>query len=367
MAANDRKVYIYRDGRFRPSSYEATGKFRTEGVHIIDPQGRTFIPRGANVAAGNNNNGGAYPDLAYDAGLRDDMKRRGANTVRLVSRVGREASWNAFRKQLDAGKPEAEARQIMVDELVSITNHWLAGGFVVMLECHDLTYPPPVARAMSDVKEFWRLYAAHYRNNPYVWFNIANEPGFTVEEWRTYHDEVCHIIRNEVGAQNIIVVDGLSFASDTGRDRSTARSDAYLRDPMMAPALIATYGNVVASMHNYGTNMRTYMSQDSIRSWVRSMRRARVPVLIGEVGYADDRTSNIGDYDAERNAAHNSMAVCLEMGVGLLWWSVNHADAYRLETLRQDRANTNPFRTGANLNAAGIDFMNYLSAASIAG
>ena len=349
-----RKTYTYRNGKYVPTRFTATGKFYTEGIHIVDPQGRKFVPRGFNVAGGRYNNGGAWPNMAENPDVADGMKAWGCNTVRLTAAVGRTAGWMLMAERIAAGDTVEVARGKVLAEWSRMTNFWLSKGFVVMLEAHDLTYPANVTtQNMDDVKQFWLAYAAQYKDNPYVWYNIANEPAMDVATWKTWHDDVTGAIR-ATGDDSIIVIDGRMFASDT--------SAPYLRDDEMMPTLIRKHGNLIGSMHNYGTQMRTWAGESKMRNYFASAAAARVPMIIGEVGFSWNQGTNTGDHEGEKLAALSTLTVAPEFDIGVFWWVYGHADAYRIEDAATTSNITNPFRPGtAHLNQGGLAFKAYLS------
>lgn len=349
-----RKLYTYRDGRYVPSRFPATGKFYTEGIHIVDPQGRKFVPRGFNVAGGKYNNGGAWPNMAENNDVANGMKTWHVNTIRLTSAVGRTAGWMLLAERLAAGDTLEVARSKVLAEWIRMTDFWLGHGMVVMLEAHDLTYPANVtAENMEDVKQFWLAYAAHYKNNPNVWYNLANEPAMNVATWKSWHADVATAIR-ATGDDSIIVIDGRMFASDL--------EAPFLRDDEMIPTLIRNHGNIIASMHNYGTGMRMWASEAQMRSYFSAAARAKIPQIIGEIGYSWNQNTNTGDWAGERMAAHSVCTVAPEFGIGVFWWVYAHADSYRIEDAVASNNVTNPFRAGtAHLNEAGLLFKNYLA------
>lgn len=360
MSPRARKTYIYRDERFRPSIFEATGRFRTEGIHIIDPYGRKFIPRGVNFAGGPKANGGASPDLSRNAEVVEGFKAWGGNMIRLTSYVTRRHSWSVMGEALAAGKAVAQATAEVDAYVDAIINFWRTRGVAVMVEAHDLTYSPIQQVWLDDLTDYWLRFAARWAHDPYVWLNLANEPNMTAQQWVSYFGGLVADVREVT--DSIIVLDGLYYASDTGQYGGGPAP--FLRN--LAPPLQAEHDGLVFSMHNYGTVNGYYATEARVDAWIRTNHAAGLPILIGEVGWPVGGTANSGSLSNERSAAIGSCAAGLRHGVGVFWWIVGHNDGYRLEgSGAQGHQVTNVFRPSANLNEAGQMFKDYLAAAAV--
>lgn len=351
--------HIWRDGRKHPCK-KGSGNFHTAGHKIYDPAGSEFIPRGVNVGGTIANNGNGWPDFTLDDSFAQGMKAWHCNTARIINYVTDKDGWSVKSNALNAGKTEAEANA-EVDALADrMTRFYLERGMVVMIECHDMTQASANS-ILVQVEQFWSRFAARWKHEPRVWFNIANEPNLGTDTWLRFTDRVCGVIRNS-GARNIIVCDLMYFASDVSENFWGATIPRGW-EPGRMDYLIGRWGNLVASSHNYGTG-GTYVSQANILDQVNHYKQAGIPLLYGEVGYpVEGVAANSGDWQRERDAAHNTCTVAAQEGIGVFWWSTAFNDAYRLEGTagNYQTAITNPFRPGATLNDAGVMFKQYLN------
>ena len=347
------------------------GRFHTSGKNIYDRNGNIFIPRGMNIGGTIANNGSGWPDFALTDSYARGQVTWGCNTARIVMYITSRMGWSQKAKELAAGKTEAQA-DAAVDALADqLTKFYLDRGLVVMMEAHDLTQSSLQVsdnemnangrKWVTEVVNFWRRYAARWKHDDRVWFNIANEPNLGPGNWHTLHQEACSVIRNDAGANNIIVMDLLYYASDLGHDFNKRPIPFGYADDMV-PAYIKRYENIVASNHNYGSH-GTYTTNTAVRNHYNQYLSRNIPIMTGEVGAPNaSGVSNIGNAEWEHAAAKASCEVGLELGVGVMWWASNFNDAYRLYETPSGNAVINEFAPGASFtfSRSGQVYKTYL-------
>ncbi|MCL2740598.1 MAG: glycoside hydrolase family 5 protein [Oscillospiraceae bacterium] len=281
------------------------GHFRIKGTKIICPDGSEFHVRGVNV----NGPGWVFPrDTLQDVGLILDVWR--FNSVRLCAAMG----W-----EFAAGNNP---------DLDGLIKAFTDRGAPVILEVHDYTgtYPPAVGyRKNKDsymhdggvLKEWWADKARRYKGNPYVWFNIMNEPGpddsrESAESWLKAHDEVIGAIRAE-GAENVIVLDEHQWGQGSGyRGGKGGYASAVIR---MGPTLNAKYGNLLYSLHVYDS---WYGGERDFDAYFSDARDAGLCVFLGEFGVG---RGNVSQHSAIRAMYDSS----LRNGVGRMYWAWDDA------------------------------------------
>jgi hypothetical protein len=117
----------------------------------------------------------------------------------------------------------------------------------------------------------WYELALRYKDNPYVWFELFNEPyqrqsadfgvnngfGDNIPDseydwtrWSSLMHEAIKVIRDDVHAQNIVLVSGLDWGYDYLGD---ARASNNNTGPVLKPSLVSwqTYTNIAYSFHPY--------------------------------------------------------------------------------------------------------------------
>jgi len=277
-------------------------EFTVRGTKIFAPNGQPFVMKGANI--------GIWTDQSSAKDVKYIKNVWKFNTVRLslVLKPGSDRNWYA------------------TDELVNKYVKAYASGnprTVIMLECHDHSgsfYNEDSNPSLQDLRNFWRKIATRYKNNPYVWFNIMNEPGGTnkVEQyWYDMHKLLIQDIR-KAGANNMIVVDGYNFGSEDGNGTTKAN---FIKDSTSA---FLTYGQqllktdprrrVVFSLHTY---VNWNWNIDKLDNFVDRVQKKGLAMIIGE--YAATTGNSQADLDVTE-AARISLAVAKKRGIGRLVW-----------------------------------------------
>ena len=137
---------------------DTAGEFRVVGDRIYGPDGVEFVANGINV----NGYNWVWPGSTL-ADIDKIIEQWGFNSIRVNFRLytdDPDLPYHTDNNDLDA-----------------MIRAFTQRGVVVMLDGHDFIGGYYEGQALEDLKAWYRDYAQRYRNNPYVWFNIANEPG----------------------------------------------------------------------------------------------------------------------------------------------------------------------------------------------
>lgn len=265
-----------------------TGQFELVGGKIYDPNGVQFIPVGTNLNGPNSFF--SVPTAGKAQQLQDDW---GFNTVRLVTCVGTcDEQFVAFPADLNAIVAEYTAREM-----------------VVMIEYHEL--PPgtnPTPAQINAAAAFWISMANAYKTNPYVWFNLYNEPQFNrfgptpvARLWRNQHQPVIDAIR-AAGAPNLLVLDDAEVGQGAyiygqpwnmnpvpGADSGVLTEGVNIVDPQRRTAF-SFHAYDVWGYPNDGNqqcrNRFTDAQRDArMANYVQRVQAQGLVLLVGEVGY----------------------------------------------------------------------------------
>ncbi len=182
-----------------PPTIEAVtrGKFHVVNSEIFDPAGRPFVAKGVNV----NGINWVWPgDITKD--LDYIVKDWRFNLIRVNCLI----EGTHFTDNND-------------DE--RIVRAFTEAGIVVVFQVSGLAgeyYTDSSNPTLGQVAAFHRTLAEKYRNNPYVWFEIADGPG-TCDlnpQWLDMNTTVVRAIRQDAGASNIIIANAMVWGTDDG-------------------------------------------------------------------------------------------------------------------------------------------------------
>jgi len=334
---------------------EGNGRFTIVGGDIVGPDGKTFIPMGANVAVrqGRYETGYAFNWNGTATDHVDDVIAWGWNTVRatLVCTPDGEPTFDELNAGIDA----------FIEEYTS-------KGIVVMVECHDITGKnyQETDKEVQALYPFWDRLASKWADNPYVWFNYFNEPQGTatpagVNNWLDLQQKALLRLR-AVAPTSIFVAD----IPGSGQGVETfVGPDSILR-------LGSGQCNVLYGWHSYGAvgkdgqfgDVADYdnkaTSTANHREVLEYIDENAIPVVIGEFG--DPLTldeGNAGQPIWNRIGARAVIEYAPQHGVGLLWWhGTGDSGIFLTYSLMQER-NSAPWSaatTGEGLSDGGKRF-----------
>ena len=284
--------------------------FTVSGNTILDPAGKTFVMRGANVLYDTELDG--YGRTGSDAGPMVDIWH--LNTVRvLVS----EDFWIGSQQTIDGAAnpnycPAFAGYQARIDDWVTRAT---ARHMLVLIDLHTneldgvipcTTTDKPNRWTMADealAPTYWKQVATRYGGNPYVAFEPYNEPQcLTPQQWLHggyVTTDSCHgggarylaagmqelydVIR-ATGARNLVVVDGVKDKDTTLAAGKTNKginpSGGY--DVSYATSTPVVGFNVVYASHPYlGNDCGTWPPNIEQKVGIPSLT---VPVVIDEFG-----------------------------------------------------------------------------------
>jgi len=275
--------------------------FTVKGTKIFDPAGDEYLIKGVNV----NGPGWCFPrDTIQDAELITETWK--FNTVRVCAAIG----WDwckDFNKELDP-----------------IINAFTKRKIVSILEVHDYTgiYPPQedykgdvkkVIPSIERFKEWWIDKANRFKDNPYVWFNIMNEPGAgcskeSADNWLKIHSILIETIRSN-GAENIIVLDEHDWGQGGGYTRGASSYDsAIIR---MGKAINEKYQNIVFSLHVYD---RWKDGKKRFDQYFDDAKERELCVILGEYGVGRES-------EAHLSAVKDMLNSAIPKNIGRLYWA----------------------------------------------
>jgi hypothetical protein len=300
-----------------PTSSRSPGWFWTdEGGQIVGPDGRRFVPVGINANGPN----WVWPGASYGPQAQAAMDRWGFNTLRLNTCLPRGcldyAHWTT-NNDLDAIVAEHTARK----HVVIIAQHQYGAGGENGLD----------ASHVAELVSWWKATAARYKGNPYVWFNLINEPTTRgiddLPAWWNVTTTLADAVRS-VASKNVIVMDGNAFGQDKGGwgcdGTDWPAASAILR---YGSDLMNKYGAVVFSAHLYGQwgGSEEYGCgparwDANLNAYLDAVQNLGLPLISGEYGSSVNKADESWQMGGSWNATQADYRVLPARGIGMLFW-----------------------------------------------
>ena len=220
------------------NAFSQKPSFIVKGKKIYGPDGKEFIAKGVNI----NGSNWVWPrEMTQDADLIAKCWK--FNLVRVNSLVlpHKGPKWSD-NNNLDKLVTEFTKRKV-----------------VVMFTVHDRTGEYFEGSDLKKLVKWHKDLAQKYKDNPYVWFDVMNEPGAfpppNRTKWLNLHRQVIKAIRDEAGASNVIMVEGTAWGQDTGtwdtKPVETVNSAILQDGNNLIKFNGKTYNNIVFSIHTY--------------------------------------------------------------------------------------------------------------------
>lgn len=305
---------------------DSNDQFTVDGHRIYDPDGDRFVGIGANLDGVRSAWGSYTPDEKYVEAVVDHWD---LNIVRAAHHY-------EFRDEVASGGWPVLDGGFSWEELVdAYTEH----DVVVMPEVHCFTgglfndgIEGDLDYGLEDLKDFWRDMAQRFGDNPYVWFNIMNEPGEGdsadyYDEWVEWHNECIDVIRDE-GADNVIVATGMYWGQDAGAawgDRTRVEEDesAILsrgreileHDPA---------SNVVFDFHAYDQWTASDEMETMLENFIEDAYAQGLSLFVGEWGAPEDPWSQ-----HMKDGAPHVLPTILPYNVGSTMWHGEPGDGFK--------------------------------------
>lgn len=280
----------------RPEYNSGKGFFVLDGK-LYDAGGNEFIPVGANSAV-------FWQSEANGMKSFPDMKKAGANSVRIVS-VTNDAV-NSWSWQSSFTKQKACVKASVDNKLIPI------------LEFHDVTCgngydDDKDGKNLKKCVDYWcspNLVSLCNEYEKYLIVNVANEWGPTNSGWRDGYKKAITAMR-DAGIKNTILID----AGGCGQNPATLINYAQELldfDPEK---------NILFAIHFYGVWMTKEKSKASwqfyVEDYLQMFKTKKLPVIVGEFGWTG-APDNFTLYDPKK-----IISECNQHGIGWLFWAWN--------------------------------------------
>jgi len=304
----------------------AGGWFTISGHTILDPTGKVFIPVGDNV------NGKDWvwnePTIGESAVAQNVWHW---NAIRL--NTCEEGVDNQVCGGFDGVPTDGWSTN---NDLTAIVNEYTARHIVVILDnLHAPNLDGTYCTSQAACNAYWKTEAAQYANNPYVWFELQNEPGqATIEHtgagvdpnWYPTQTAMAAAVRS-VAPHNIIVMDGDNYGQDGSFNGCGALDLANSAAYQDGANVESNYGNVVLAFHAYAStsnNCTAAQTDSRIQGYVNAVHSKGVPLIDDEMGYNPSGSGGSGTQSAVDGIYRNAQA----LGLGVLPFTGDAGGSY---------------------------------------
>lgn len=243
--------------------------FKVCGTKIYDPTGKEFIIKGTNIGGP----GWSWPEETL--ANFDDVVKWKFNTIRLV--VKGAPSLDSYTSFNCAKTNFPQYQYTTFGTMRQIIQKYTDAKIVVIIDWQEVS-GIFTGSELECAKNWWAMLANTYKANPYVWFDMYNEPHTTKAAWTSSFQAVINAIR-ATGNNSIIVASGNYWGQDANSWECNNVSDsnsAILTSTLNDPA-----SNLVYSIHTYDQWKQCQSKMDNYLDRVLAQGKC---IIIGEYG-----------------------------------------------------------------------------------
>ena len=317
--------------------HRTMSNFTVNKNQIIDPNGKPYVPFLINM------NG---PNWFWGRDTIADLwavKLWKFNAIRLCTLLKKNVS--------PPDKYNSSNGNANIDAIISA---YTKAGIVCIVEAHDQTgnyFTDSSIPSLADLTSYFSKLAANYINNPYVWFNVQNEPGPISSQWLITHQTVIKAIR-ATGNNNVIICDGAYWGQDVGEWNTNLVKESNSAILTYGPTLNNTFSNVIYSIHCYD---QWVYGDAKLQDFITKVISKGLCLIVGEMGMFNNGISTI-------EASKSVLRLAKNNGVGVGYWAWDGTDANKLTTTYNGGGWALNDTTGAkptNLNEIGSLLWDY--------
>jgi mannan endo-1,4-beta-mannosidase len=263
---------------FQPAYADSSpSRFTTANNTIYAPDGSVFELKGVNI----------FPWALNASGIVDCW---GFNTVRVHSWIlpRMTSPWKDHLVYVDEPLLFSEDDDTFRHyDLAPLIDIYTSQEVVVIVDIHELTGKYFEGEDLTQYIQFLEHFVDRYKNNPYVWIDLHNEPGGwdgldgDFSSWRTESLLLMDTVRS-ISPEMMMIVSGTAWGQDTGPSWS-GDIVAPEKSALLSNAdLIQGYDNLITTFHMYD---QWKFSYNRVKNYVDNLLAASdAPIFVGEYG-----------------------------------------------------------------------------------
>jgi hypothetical protein len=289
----------------------ATAGFNVCGPKIYDPTGKEFIVKGINIGGP----GSSWPDNTLNQ-FDNVVNKWKFNAIRLGTKGGpqidNQTTFNC------SGTNFPQYQYTTFGTIREIVKKYTDAKVVVIIEWHKVG-SIFTGSDLSCATKWWVDVAEAFKDNPYVWFDLYNEPQTASHDtWASSMQTVINAVR-ATGNTNIIVATGNYWGQDSNNWSCTNIPEG--NSAILSKTLEDQTGNLVYAIHVYD---QWDQCQSKLDDFVNRVQAKGKCLLIGEYGVHNNRDLS--------NALTYALSAAQSKKLGRIAWAWYGGDDNKLTT-----------------------------------
>ena len=218
-------------------------------------------------------------------------------------------------------------------DVAPLIESYTSQGIVVLFDIHDHIGHYFEGQDLVDYLTFIKDFSNKYKDNPYVWLDVHNEPGtydglsqdFT--KWRTEITAIMDTVRT-IAPDMIALIPGAAWGQDTG-PRWNSNNVLSEESALLANFdIIGNYQNVIATFHMY--DQWVYGGLPRLQNFVDQLDiTLGIPIIVGEYG-----SNNINSTIQATQNLHTLLQLPGYENIGRIAWTWDANDSNDLTTVQ---------------------------------
>lgn len=269
------------------------GRFSAAHNTVYAPDGTLFEIKGVNI----------FPWAMGDHNVSGIVDCWQFNTVRLHSWILPRMTnpWKDHLVYVDEPLLFTEPQtQFRTYDIAPLIETYTSQNIVVIIDIHEIIGGYFEGQDLADVILFLEHFVNKYKDNPYVWIDLHNEPGGwdglngDFSRWRAESSVLMDTVR-AISPDMMMIVSGTAWGQDTGPTWSSA-DVIDSQSALLANAdLIQGYSNLIVTFHMYD---QWKFSYSRLKNFVDKLFASTdAPVFVGEYGsWNHDSTLPAAEY-----------------------------------------------------------------------
>ncbi len=245
--------------------------FKVCGSKIFDPEEKEFLVKGVNISGP----GFPWPE-STTAQFDNVVKKWKFNTIRLALMGA--PSLDSYTSFQCSGTNFPQYQYTTFGTVREIVKKYTDAKVVVILEYHKVGSIFTGAE-LTCASSWWKTMANEYKNNPYVWFDLYNEPQVSSPDlWAASFQTVISEIRS-TGNTNIIITTGNWWGQEA--NSWTCQNVEESNSAILSKTFTDPAENIVYSLHVYDQWNQCVSKLENFLDRVLAQKKC---ILIGEYG-----------------------------------------------------------------------------------